>query len=193
MKRQFRLPLAALLVISVSSATSLIAQTSRGILAGVARDPTGAVIAQADVNIKDEETGEIRTTVTQNDGAYRLESLTPGHYTVTVTHGGFSESVATHVVVNPSVVSSYDALLSVGKVSDVVEVQSTSNAINTENGQLAGVIGTTGLSNLPIFSLNPIELATTIPGVQVVNQGGTGGQGQEFSANGASPSKQLLA
>jgi hypothetical protein len=141
------------------------AQTSRGILAGVARDATGAVIAKASVSIRNEETGEIRDTLTQNDGAYRLDSLNPGTYTVTVQSTGFTKSVTPHVVVNASVVSTYDVSLAVGKASDVVEVSTTSNAINTENGALAGVLGTTEIRNLPIFSLSPYELATTVPGV----------------------------
>jgi Carboxypeptidase regulatory-like domain/TonB-dependent Receptor Plug Domain len=163
------------------------AQTSRGILAGVVRDATGAVIQKAAVTIKNEETGEVRTTLTQNDGSYRLDSLTPGNYTVTVELTGFDKAVAQHVVVNPSVVSAYDASLNIGRTSDVVEVRATSNAINTENGQLAGVIGQAELRSLPIFSLNPIELATTIPGVQFINTSGSGAQGQVFAANGARP------
>ncbi len=183
--KHYRLLLALLAIMSLPICLS--AQTSRGILAGVARDATGAVIQKASVTIKNEETGEVRNTLTQADGAYRLDSLTPGLYTVTVEHTGFNKLVSTHVVVNPSVVSAYDASLSVGNTSDVVEVKATSDSINTENGQLAGIIGQAELRNLPIFSLNPIELATTIPGVQLINTTGSGAQGQVFSANGARP------
>ena len=166
---------------------SVSAQTSKGILAGVARDSTGAVVTEATVTLTNEETGEVRSSVTQKDGAYRIEALPPGRYTVAVEHQGFNKELAKGVVVNPSVVNAYDVTLRVGDVTNAVEVSATSNAINTENGQLTGIIGATEIRNLPVFSLNPIELATTIPGVQVVNQGATGGQGQEFSSNGARP------
>lgn len=179
--------LALLIGSSALAASSVSAQTSKGILAGVARDATSAVVTQATITITNEETGEVRTSLTQGDGAYRIEAITPGHYTVAVEHTGFNREIAKGVIVNPSVVNSYDATLKIGDVSNAVEVSATSNAINTENGQLAGIIGATEIRNLPVFSLNPIELATTLPGVQIVNQGGTGGQGQEFSSNGARP------
>lgn len=178
----------AVLVASLA-APALIAQTSQGILAGVARDATGAVLPNASVTIKNQDTQEERKGITKSDGTYRLEGIPPGRYTVVVEEPGFETKRATGVVINPSVVSSYDATLSVGKVSDVVEVKAVSNSINTENGQLAGVLGTADLHELPIFSLNPIELATTLPGVQAIVQpgAGQGAQGQSFSANGARP------
>lgn len=167
----------------------LFAQTSQGILAGVARDSTGAVVPNAGVTIANEGTGELRTSVTKTDGAYRLDGVPPGRYTVTIEAQGFATKKATGVVVSPSVVSSYDAVLAVGSVNDVVEVAAVSNTINTENGQLTGIISSNDIRQLPIFSLNPIELATTLPGIQTITQpsSGVGAQGQVFSANGARP------
>jgi hypothetical protein len=165
------------------------AQTSTGILVGVARDTTGAVIQNATVNIRNHDTGEIRNTTTKGDGSYRIEAVPPGLYAITVNETGFETEKADGVVVNPSVVSSYDVVLHVGKTNDVVEVAAVSNAINTENGQLTGVINANDIRELPIFSLNPIELATTLPGIQTITQpgAGAGAQGQIFSANGARP------
>ena len=164
-------------------------QTSQGILAGVARDTTGAVIPHATVTITNEDTHEVRTGVTKADGTYRIDGIPPGPYTVEVADSGFQTKVAKGVVINPSVVSSYDASLAVGQANEVIEVKAVSNTINTENGQIAGVISTNDIQRMPIFSLNPIELATTVPGVQVIVQpsSGAGAQGQVFSANGARP------
>ena len=171
------------------NATSGEAQTSQGILTGAARDSTGAVLPNAKVTITNEGTGEVRDTATKSDGTYRLEAIPPGRYTVTVEEPGFATQKATGVVINPSVVNSYDAVLTVGKVDDVVEVSAVSNAINLENGQLTGILNANDIRELPIFSLNPIELATTLPGIQPVVQpsSGAGAQGQVFAANGARP------
>jgi hypothetical protein len=165
------------------------AQTSTGILVGVARDTTGAVIQNASVKIRNMDTGELRGTQTKSDGTYRIEAIPPGRYAVTVEENGFETAKADGIVVNPSVVSSYDVTLRVGKANDVVEVAAVSNAINTDNGQLTGMINANDIRSLPIFSLNPIELATTLPGIQVITQpsSGVGAQGQVFSANGARP------
>jgi hypothetical protein len=169
--------------------SSAIAQTSKGILVGVARDTTGALIQNATVRITNQETGEIRNAITKDDGSYRIEAIPPGRYAIAVEETGFETAKAAGIVVNPSVVSSYDVVLHVGKTNDVVEVSAVSNSINTDNGQLTGVISASDLRSLPVFSLNPIELATTLPGIQVITQpsSGVGAQGQVFSANGARP------
>jgi Carboxypeptidase regulatory-like domain/TonB-dependent Receptor Plug Domain/TonB dependent receptor len=169
--------------------SSAIAQTSKGILVGVARDTTGAVIQNATVHIRNMDTGELRNATTKTDGSYRIEAIPPGRYAITVEETGFETAKADGVVVNPSVVSSYDVVLHIGKANDVVEVAAVSNTINTDNGQLTGLISSTDIRALPVFSLNPIELATTLPGIQVITQpsSGVGAQGQVFSANGARP------
>jgi muramidase (phage lysozyme) len=178
-----------LLLILSLGLSSAIAQTSTGILVGVARDTSGAVIQNATVQIRNLDTGEVRNTATKADGTYRIEAIPPGRYAITVEEAGFETAKASGIIVNPSVVSSYDIVLHIGKTNDVVEVSAVSNAINTDNGQLTGMISANDLRELPIFSLNPIELATTLPGIQVITQpsSGVGAQGQVFSANGARP------
>lgn len=189
MKKSFRNRFGAVLISTAIGAPLAFAQTSQGILTGITRDSVGAVIPNAQVTITNEETKEVRSTATKADGAYRLDAIPPGRYTLVFTMAGFDTKKATGVVVNPSVITSYDALLSVGQVNDVVEVKAVTNAINLENGQLTGIISANDLHELPIFSLNPFELATTIPGVQPIVQpgSGAGAQGQVFSVNGARP------
>ena len=76
------------------------------------------------------------------------------------------------IVVNPSDRVLMTSYCIVGKANEVVEVAAVSNAINTDNGQLTGMINSTDIRSLPIFSLNPIELATTLPGIQVISDSG---------------------
>jgi Carboxypeptidase regulatory-like domain/TonB-dependent Receptor Plug Domain len=189
MKMIFRRTTLLLLLIVSFSLSSAIAQTSTGILVGVARDSSGAVVQNAAVKVRNMETGEVRGATTKSDGTYRIEAMPPGRYAITVEETGFETAKADGIVVNPSVVSSYDVVLHIGKATDIVEVAAVSNAINTDNGQLTGMINSNEIRLLPIFSLNPIELATTLPGIQVITQpsSGVGAQGQVFSANGARP------
>src|SRR6202034_360211 len=59
-------------------------------------------------------------------------------------------------------------------------------SINTENGQLTGIVNTTDITKLPIFSQSPFELATTVPGAQIVSDSGFS-NGQARQVNGARP------
>lgn len=187
LKMRRALSVAALMICFGSLAAS--AQTSQGILSGVARDTTGAVLPNAKITITNEATGEVRTAQSKSDGGYRVDAIAPGRYTLVFEEAGFDTKKATGVVISPSIVSSYDAVMTVGKVTDVVEVKAVSNAINLESGQLTGILSGNDIQELPIFSLNPIELATTLPGIQPIVQpgAGAGAQGQVFSANGARP------
>jgi outer membrane receptor protein involved in Fe transport len=163
-----------------------IAQTSLGILVGVVRDQTGAVVPKVTVTIVGNEDGIIRTVVTQGDGSYRIEALRPENYTVTVNQPGFSGFTGKNVIVSPSETITFDIGLSVGASKESVLVEADSVAINTENGQLTGIVNSTDIQKLPIFSLSPFEVATTVPGAQIVANGGFS-NGQAIQINGARP------
>ena len=165
--------------------TSL-AQTSLGILVGVVRDQTGAVVPKVTVTVKGNEDGIVRTVVSQGDGAYRIEALRPENYTVTVNQPGFSGFTAKNVIVTPSETTSYDVNLTVGTAKESVSIEADSIAINTENGQLTGIVNSTDLQKLPIFSLSPFEVATTVPGAQIVADSSFT-NGQAIQINGARP------
>src|SRR5882757_5266515 len=96
-------------ILLVLSAGTVIAQTSKGILAGGVRDTTGAAISAASVTVTSEETGETRNLQTSETGAYRVEAINPGMYKVHVEHAGFNAVDVLHIAVKPSVVTSYDA------------------------------------------------------------------------------------
>lgn len=161
------------------------AQTSQGAVAGTIRDTSSAAVAQASVTLTNEATGQIRETTTKDDGAFRADAVEPGPYTVRVTKVGFKTFELKHLQVNPSVVTGYDVVLTVAGATTEVVVESASLAtLDLDSGQIADTIPTTELNNLPIFSLNPVELAITLPGVQMVNNGGFG-NGFEISVNGA--------
>ena len=183
MRFNFGLRAAAFLLLT---AGVLSAQTSKGILSGVVRDPSGAVISGAAITVTNQDTAENRTSKTQGEGAFRVEALSPGRYTLSVTLTGFNPSTVSNIVVSASVVTSHDVVMAVGDTGSTVTVEASSVAVNTENGQLTGTIDSTDLRALPVFSLNPIELATTVPGVQLVNQNGLS-NGMNIQVNGARP------
>jgi hypothetical protein len=99
------------------------AQTSSGILAGVARDTTGAAIPGVDVTVTNQDTGAKRTVKTGSDGAYRIDALSPGNYSIATSGTGFATANIKDVPVAASVVTSYDLKLTVGSTSTEVEVE----------------------------------------------------------------------
>jgi hypothetical protein len=184
-----------LLALLVSCGMAALGQTSKGILAGTVRDKTGAVLVGAKVTVTSEDTGETRTIPTTPQGGYRVEAINPGLYEIQVAAAGFSSVDVKDIRVQPSLVTTYDLVLALGAVANTVTVEANSNAINTENGQLAGTVDLKELADVPIPSLNPFELVATLPGVQLVNswllsqfnEGSDGGNYEQLIVNGARP------
>jgi hypothetical protein len=162
------------------------AQTSKGIMAGIVRDSSGALVPNAKIHVQNEATAELRDLVSNANGEYRIDALAPGLYSVRVVAPGFQPTSVQHLDVKPSVVTSFDASLQAGSESTTVNVTANTNLINTENSQQATTISTAEIKNVPIFSLNPIELVKTAPGVQLVDQNQFS-NGVAIQVNGSRP------
>jgi outer membrane receptor protein involved in Fe transport len=163
------------------------AQTSLGTLTGVVRDASGAVVANANVRLTNVQTGDSRTIISDSLGAYRFDALTPGAYTLDVESTGFEKFNAKGISVAASTAQSFDVILKTGQVSETVEVTADAAVLlNKDNGSLSGNISSEELAKLPIFSLNPIEVLTTVPGVQVVSNSNFS-NGYSIQVSGARP------
>jgi hypothetical protein len=60
-----------------------------GSLSGTVHDSTGAVVAGADVTLRDTQKGFERHTLTNGSGIYVFVSVPPDEYRLTVTKAGF--------------------------------------------------------------------------------------------------------
>lgn len=168
------------------AATMGMAQTSKGVIAGTVTDSTGAVIADANITVKNALTGETRTSSTTQVGSYRIEAVEPGTYAITVTANRFKTTTVDKVEVKASVVTTVNADLSVGVATETVVVEGKSNDIETENGQLGHSISSVEIQQVPVFNLNAISLVLTQPGVIDVGSNSFS-NGTGFSVNGARP------
>jgi hypothetical protein len=162
------------------------AQTSNGALTGTVTDPSGAAIVGATVSIQSVETGAARTSLTISNGSYRIESILPGTYTVTVRGAGFAEAVVKDLVIPASVVTTSDVSLKLGDAHDVVQVSADNSNLDTDNAQISGIIGTEEISRLPLNSLSAYETALTLPGVTSAEQSAFS-NGINFSVGGGRP------
>lgn len=169
---------------------SAAAQTSNGTIVGAVTDKTGGAIANALVKVASlERGGEIRTATTDAAGTYRVSSLLPGKYKVTIEAGGFAATVINDLEVRASLDTNASAVLEVSAATATVTVEaSAGQELQTQSGEISGNIGTTAVENLPYFSGNPIEVLLTEPGVQPSSaRDAFTSNGIGFSANGARP------
>ena len=161
--RRFTWILCAAAVLSLLSPT-VFAQTtiSTGSIQGTITDPSGAVVGGAKISIRNKGTGRGPDVVTNSSGVYASGALTPGDYTVRVEAKGF-RTVEVPVVVQVSTTSAVNATLAVGESSQIVEVQGTQVAVNTEQGIVQGVLTAEQIDNLPANGRNFLDWLSSSP------------------------------
>jgi carboxypeptidase family protein len=171
MKNQIAFAL-AFLGILLTLDISLSAQTtaSTGTIQGTVTDESGAVVAGAKVIINNRSNGRQLTVTTTSSGAYTSGALTPGDYTIRVEASGF-KTTEIPVTVQVGVTASGNAKLQIGQTSQLVEVQGSALAVNTEQATIQGVLTTQQIENLPINGRNFLDLAQLEPGVQIQDGG----------------------
>jgi len=185
---------AVVLLLIVLSCGVAWAQTSNGTLVGSVVDPTGAVVPNATVSAVSPQYGQTHEARTDSVGTYRMEGLQPGIYSVTITSSGFETLTVTQVVITGSLTTTINGKLTLAAAQQTIEVQATAmQTIDTQSGQLGESLNHQEVSQLPFSSLNPAELAMTLPGVHDVpaGQGAVNTanltQGVVFSVNGTRP------
>jgi len=180
------LVLFASIFVSVASVSVASAQTSNGTVIGTVTDVSGGVVIGANVSATSLQTGATRTTMTNQQGNFRIESVLPGTYDISVSATGYQTAVHKGLVVPGTSIITANITLNVGKATEVVEVSADNAALNTDNAQLSGTISALEIGNLPIASLSPYELALTLPGVMPATQGGMS-NGVNFEVGGGRP------
>jgi len=167
-----RFGLSALVVALFLSAFGFAQTTiSTGSIVGTVTDPSGALVGGATIFITNKGTGQVITTTTTSSGTYSSGALTPGNYTVRVEATGF-QTAETRVVVQVNTTATASMKLALGQSSQIVEVQASELAVNTEQATVQGVLTSEQIENLPINGRNFMELAQLEPGVQI-QDGGT--------------------
>ena len=156
---------AALLLIPFSAA---IAQTTvgTGSIIGIVNDPTGAVVGGANITITNTATNRVINLTSNSSGAYTSGALSPGQYRVQVSAKGFS-GMSELVNVQVGNTSTFNATLQVGQESQVIEVQASTEAVNTEQAIVQGVLSRQQIEDLPVNGRNFLDLAQLEPGVQI--------------------------
>src|SRR5213592_3783141 len=98
------------------------AQSSHGIIVGVIRDASGAVVPTADVTVTNRGTNATFRFTTGQTGDYYVPALMPGRYRVEVQKPGFRKVFVDDVLVEVNQTARVDVTLEVGQVAEQVSV-----------------------------------------------------------------------
>jgi len=126
-----------------------------GAISGVVQDSSGAVIPNAQVSIKNEATGDVARLVTSDSSGLFTATLLPvGSYTIEVKTSGFPVTRFPGVIVRITETTRMTAVMKVSVVTEVVEVQSELEKVNTANATTGESLGTQTIASLPLATRN---------------------------------------
>ena len=105
-------------------------------LAGVVKDPSGAVVAGARVTVRNEETGVSQVATTDARGAYRFTDVQAGNSALFVIRPGFQRYNLSNVYLGMARNNEIDATLSLGSAAETVTVEASVPMVETESAEL---------------------------------------------------------
>jgi hypothetical protein len=159
---------AALLMLLIRFAT-VFGQTSTGEVNGTVNDPTGATVPTAMIKLINQATGIETQTTPNQDGRFIFVSVRPGSYILRIQAQGFKVAQTPAFDVGVSQTVTQDVALTVGDVSQTVEISASAELVQRSSTELGTVIQERAVQDLPLNGRNFTQLLTLTPGVTPVS------------------------
>lgn len=145
-------------------------QAATGAVNGTVTDTSGAVVPGATVTLQNRDTNVEQSAKSNAAGVFAFLNVTPGNYSLRVEMSGF-KAWTTSFIVGVSQTVTQSAALSVGTVSQTVEVNSTTQLLEPTTTELGSVIAQKSVHDLPLNGRNFSQLLILTPGVSPISTG----------------------
>jgi hypothetical protein len=118
-------------------------------LEGVVKDPSGAVVPRASVEVSGPALLGVRKVTTDSSGSYHITAIPPGTYTLTVVATGFRTYKQTGIELGVGRLPNIDVQLLVGAVAETVEVSSRAPVVDVTQSKVATTVEKEVLEDIP--------------------------------------------
>lgn len=165
----------------------MFAQSGQATLSGRVKDPTGAVIPAAIIEIKNVATNVVRSGPTNDEGFYAFPALVPGTYSLRAHAAGFRtlERDAIELRVDDRV--AIDLAMELGQQADTVNVSAETPLLRIDDAQTGLVIDNRRIQQLPQYNRNALAFALLTPNVNGTSE--QAGHDQDLRINGGRTSQ----
>ena len=161
-----RLIVATPIVIGLALSTSYAQSgTTRTALSGTVLDSDGGLVPGATVEVKNNSTGVVIRTVSNDKGVFDVPAIDAGVYSITVSLTGFKTSVLTDVELLSATPRSLKVTLQLGALTESVEVRGGSQLVQTQATTVSSTIRVDQISTLPLITRNALNFVVFLPGV----------------------------
>jgi Carboxypeptidase regulatory-like domain/TonB-dependent Receptor Plug Domain len=154
-------------------------------LVGTVTDSSGRAIVGAKITATESSTQDKYSTLTNQDGNYRIDFVRVGKYDVSAEYTGFKTIRHTGSEVTINQIVRNDFQLPPGSLTESITVEASAPVIRTDDAAVAATVTTKQIADLPMNGRNVMMLATTTPGVLPGTKGTQGvPPGQAFIGAG---------
>jgi Carboxypeptidase regulatory-like domain len=155
----------------------LTAQSTFGSIRGVAQDTSGAAIPDTQITLHSIDQNTDRVVKTNATGDYEFENVLAGQYSIRAHHDGFADTEVDGITLAARQDSRYTLTMPIAAQATTVQVTSSANQIDTENGVIGDAKNTADIGQLPLnfraSTTSPLASLETSPNVQTDSQGNT--------------------
>lgn len=164
-------------------AESALPQTLGGTIRGQVTATRGSTVANVRVAAVNEETGEVRETLSSLEGEFALAALAPGAYRLEAETAGFRKYLAKGIQLQVGQNLRMNIPLELGPPAEEIIVTANQPLLEPDTAGLGTVIGNPQIVSFPLDGRNFLQLSLLVPGAAPAAQGSPGSVRGEFTVN----------
>ena len=164
--------------------TSVLAQRTTGLIAGIVTDETGGALPGVTVAVSGPNIVGPQTTVTSPNGFYHLPNLPPGGYQLSFALAGFKTLLREGVRASVGGTAEENAVLVVSSLAEEIEVRAAAAVVDTSSNQVGTNYERSWIENAPLPRNGFLDVAASAPGT--LWGGDTGDRARRLLAYGSS-------
>src|SRR6266446_10619386 len=167
MSKRFAFALSACLIaLGFFAVNRASAQVNTADILGTITDAGGAVIPGAKISVQNTATNDTKTATSNATGDFIFNLMQPGQYTVTVEATSFKKATVS-LAVSAGDRARANVQRQVGEVTQTVEVQAQSPALQTDSATLSTIVAAQSVQDLPLNGRNFVTLVQSTVGVAI--------------------------
>src|SRR5215471_13978849 len=170
---------AFLTVACLLTSALLFGQITTTAIHGIVRDPSGAVIPNATIKLKDTATGIEKNTTSGSEGVFAFPNVVAGSYQLSATANGFQNTVLNDIIVDTGRITDVSLTMNVGAATQTVEVTAAAAQLETTSNEVGVTINNNRIQTLPYASRDSLQFALLMAGNASAND--TTGRNSTFN------------
>ena len=164
--------------------TEAAAQADQGAITGYVKDPSGAILPNAEITVTNLDTGLALNTKSNDSGVFVISPLKIGNYSVSAKVEGFAPLTQTGLRVDIQTRLGVNLILQPGSVSSTVEVNTDVPLLQSQDGSVQQIISAKAIDETPLNGRNFVYITQLTAGIAPPGGNTRGAGSGDFVANG---------